>query len=76
MKYLAVLAVLAIVYLVLARQAPVADVTEAMAQADAVPLAQGAREVAPAATSSAKRPIDRTNAVLQQVKERNGDGEF
>lgn len=76
MKYLAVLAVLVIVYLLLAREAPVAEVTEAMAQSEAAPLVQGPREVAPPAGSALKRPIDRTQAVLGQVKARNGDGEF
>jgi hypothetical protein len=28
------------------------------------------------ATSNLRRPIDRTRAVLEQVKQRNGEGEF
>jgi hypothetical protein len=77
MKYLAVLAVLVVIYLVLARESPVAEVTEAVAQSEAAPLTQGPRDPAPATGGSAlKRPIDRTHAVLEQVKARNGDGEF
>jgi hypothetical protein len=77
MRYLALLAVVAIVYFVLARRAPVADVKEAMAQTEVQPLTRGPREVAPVpATSSIKRPLDRTHAVLDQVKARNGGGEF
>jgi hypothetical protein len=30
----------------------------------------------PQGASSVRRPIDRTRAVLEQVKSRNGDGEF
>ena len=37
--------------------------------------AQAAPTAAPT-TSNLRRPIDRTRAVLEQVKARNGDGEF
>ena len=76
MKYLALLVTLVVIYLVLARQTPVAEVKEAMVQSEVVPLSQGAKDPALPANSSLKRPIDRTNEVLSQVKARNGDGEF
>jgi hypothetical protein len=77
MRYLALLAVVAVIYFVLARRSPVTEVKEAMAQtAEVQPLTQGSRDVVPAASNSLKRPIDRTHAVLDQVKTRNGGGEF
>ena len=76
MKYLSILVVLGIVYLVLARQSPVDHVKEAIVQTEAAPLTQGAREPALTAGSALKRPIDRTHEALEKVKTRNGDGEF
>ena len=77
MKYLFLLAIIAIVYFVLARNTPVNSVKEAITQSEAAPLTTGPREpAAPAATSSLKAPLDRTHAVLEQVKQRNGAGEF
>ena len=77
MKYLFLLAAVAVVYLVLARNSPVAAVQEAVAASEAAPLTTGPREpAAPAATSGLKAPLDRTHAVLEQVKARNGAGEF
>ena len=76
MKYLGLLVVLVIIYLVLARQSPVDEVKEAIAQTEAAPLAQGGRDPAPSAGSTLKRPLDRTHEVLGKVKDRNGDGEF
>ena len=77
MKYLFLLAAVAVVYLVLARNSPVAAVQEAVTASEAAPLTTGPREpAAPAATSSLKAPLDRTHAVLEQVKARNGAGEF
>ena len=75
MKYLAILAAVAIVYLVLARQAPVAAVSTAVSQSEVTPLTTGSREVAPANTAL-KRPFDRTHDALNQVQKRNGTGEF
>lgn len=75
MKYLALLAMVAVVYFVIARQAKVTQVKEAVTASEAAPLTQGSREVTPA-TNSLKRPLDRTHEVLNQVKARNGDGEF
>jgi hypothetical protein len=75
MKYVALLAAVAIAYFVLARHAPVVAVTEAVTQPEAAPLTQGPRE--PAAPSNPlKAPLDRTHAVLDQVRQRNGNGEF
>ena len=77
MKYLFLLATVAIVYFVLARNTPVHSVKEAVIQSEVAPLTTGPREpAAPAATSSLKAPLDRTHAVLDQVKARNGTGEF
>ena len=77
MKYLFLLAAVAVVYLVLARNSPVAAVQEAVTASEAAPLTTGPREpAAPAATGSLKAPLDRTHAVLEQVKARNGAGEF
>src|SRR5215213_2444691 len=36
----------------------------------------GATTAPSPATSNLRRPIDRTRAVLEQVKQRNGEGEF
>ena len=77
MKYLFLLAAVAVVYFVLARNSPVAAVQEAVTASEAAPLTTGPSEpAAPAATSSLKAPLDRTHAVLEQVKARNGAGEF
>ena len=77
MKYLFLLAAVAVVYFVLARNTPVDSVKEAVTQSEAAPLTAGPREPAPpAATSSLKAPLDRTHTVLEQVKARNGAGEF
>ena len=77
MKYLFLLAAVAVVYFVLARNSPVTAVQEAVTASEAAPLTTGPREPAPpAATSSLKAPLDRTHTVLEQVKARNGAGEF
>jgi hypothetical protein len=76
MKYLALLAALAVIYYILARESPLDRVQEAVVQTEATPLTQGSREPAPAATTAFKRPFDRTHEVLDAVKARNGNGEF
>jgi hypothetical protein len=76
MKYLGLFVVLVIIYVVLARQAPVAQVKDAIVQTEVAPLTQGGREPAPTAGATLKRPLDRTHEVLANVKARNGDGEF
>jgi hypothetical protein len=75
MKYVAIIAVVAIVYFVLARHTPVAAVQQSISQSEVAPLTTGSREAAPASTSL-KRPFDRTHEVLDQVQKRNGKGEF
>lgn len=83
MKYVFLLATVAGVYFFLIHKAPVAPVVEAVTQQEAAPLTTGPRG-APAASPGnstvssdpLKRPFDRTNAVLEQVKQRNGNGEF
>ncbi|MCE9610003.1 MAG: hypothetical protein K8R23_07315 [Chthoniobacter sp.] len=77
MKYLFLLAAIAVAYFVLARGTPVAPVAQAITASEAAPLTSGPRApAAPAGTNVLKSPIDRTHAVLEQVKPRNGDGEF
>jgi hypothetical protein len=79
MKYLLLLGGVAIIYFVLVRNAPVASVKEAITASEVAPLTTGPRAAAPvpgAPTTSLKSPIDRTHAALDQVKSRNGDGEF
>jgi len=65
MKYVFLLAGVALVYLVLIRHAPISQVKDAMVHPEAADSG-----------INLKRPIDRTNEVLDQVKTRNGDGEF
>ncbi len=68
---------MAVVYLVLARNSPVASVQDAVTASEAAPLSTGPREpAAPAATSALKAPLDRTHAVLEEAQARNGVGEF
>ena len=74
MKYLAILAAIAAAYFLLARDLPVEPVKQAIVQSEAAPLTQGGRT--PDGVTALKRPLDRTQAVLEQVKARNGDGEF
>ena len=77
MKYIALLLGVAAVYYFLARSTPVAPVAQAVTAAEVAPLTTGPRETAaPAGTNALKRPIDRTHEVLNQVKKRNGNGEF
>ena len=83
MKYVFLLATVAAVYFFWARQAPVAPVVDAVTQKELAPLTTGPRGGAtpspaapPRASDPLKRPIDRTREVLQQVKGRNGAGEF
>ena len=75
MKYLWLIGAVAIVYFVLARQAPVAAVQQSVTASEVRPLTTGGREVAPA-TTAFKRPLDRTHEVLEAAKKRNGTGEF
>jgi hypothetical protein len=76
MKYVFLLAAVAVIYFVLIRNAPVAPVLAAITQKEAMPLSTDARPGPSAPSNVLKRPIDRTHAVLEQVKQRNGTGEF
>lgn len=75
MKYVLLLAGVAIIYFILCRAVPVAQVKDAVTASEVAPLTTGGRDAKPAATAL-KRPFDRTNAVLDQAKQRTGDGEF
>lgn len=76
MRIVALLIVVLAVYLYFARQSPVAPVVEQITAQEVVPLTTGPRAGVPTGSSSAARPFQRTDAVLQQVQQRNGDGEF
>ena len=79
MKYIFLLATVAVVYFFLAHRVPVTPVVAEITQQEAVPLTTGPRNpsaVPAVRTNSLKRPIDRTREVLGQVKQRNGTGEF
>jgi len=65
MKYVFLLGGVAIVYFVLIRHAPISQVKEAIVHPEAADT-----------RINVARPINRTNEVLDQVKTRNGDGEF
>ncbi|MEQ1860674.1 MAG: hypothetical protein ABMA13_12135 [Chthoniobacteraceae bacterium] len=78
MKFVGLLAVLAIIYLLVSRQSRSGFATEAMKEADAVvatPRPQAAPPAPPApATTGLRAPIDRTRGVLDQAKQRNSGG--
>jgi len=62
MKYIAVLLIAGATYLFLARQAPVAPAVNAITQASPAP-----------GSDFLKRPLDRTQEVLQQARARADD---
>jgi hypothetical protein len=84
MRFLALIIVIAIIYLVLKHHGPTSSVPEAMREADAVtqttpaptPASPTATAQPAQPTSGLRRPLDRTRNVLDQVKQRNGGGEF
>jgi hypothetical protein len=90
MKYLALLAVLVVIYMVFLRASPMNSVKEAMDQTEMTTLSTGPKAApAPATTATStsapapaknttglRAPITRTHAALDAVKARNGDGEF
>jgi len=82
MKYVFLLTTVAVIYFFIARKAPVAPVVKEITQQEAAPLTSGPAGAPSTAatpgehTNSLKRPIDRTKEVLNQVKQRNGNGEF
>ena len=65
MKYVFLLGAVALVYVVLIRQSPLAQVKQTATQVDSADSGV-----------NLKRPINRTHEVLDQVKKRNGNGEF
>ncbi len=79
MRIVAIVVVLAIVYYIYGRAgdktSPQNRVAEAQAEAAQVmPAPQAAQPPPP--TNSLRAPMDRTRQVLEQVKQRNGNGEF
>jgi hypothetical protein len=77
MRFIAVLAVLAVIYLLLTRRSPVESAKEAAAQTEAIaPTPRPAAPAAAPAPTALRRPVARTRDVLDQVKQRNGAGEF
>ena len=77
MKYLFIVAAVAIICFVFARNTPVKSVTEAVTASAAAPLTADSREPAPPArTNILKAPLDRTHAVLEDAKRRHGAAEF
>ena len=65
MKYVFLLGGVALVYFILIRHAPISKVKDAIVHPEAA-----------GSGINLKRPIDRTNEVVDQVKSRNGNGEF
>ena len=76
MKIIALIAVIACVYLYFSHQTPVAEVAQAVTGKELAPLTSGPKESATAPTNALKRPIDRAHEVLGEVEKRNGAGEF
>lgn len=76
MKYVFLLILVAGVYLFLTRKAPVGSAVKEITQEEAAPLTSGSNNPPAQGTNSLKRPIDRTKEVLNQVKQRNGNGAF
>ena len=82
MRFIALLAVLGILYVILTRHSPADSAKKAVAEAEAVAPAPVARpaptapSAAPAPTTGLRRPIARTREVLGEVKARNGAGQF
>ena len=77
MKYVLMLLAIAAAYYILGRNTPVAPVAKAITAQEVVPLTTGPRAPSPPPESnSLKRPLDRTHTALDQVKRRNGNGEF
>ena len=90
MKYLALLAVLVVIYMVFLKASPVNSVKEAMDQTEMNALSTGPKAAPATATAAAggapapaaqnstglRAPITRTHAALDAVKARNGNGEF
>jgi hypothetical protein len=76
MKYVLLLLGVALIYYFLTRSAPVAPVAQVVTAQEIAPLTTGPRATAAPASTALKRPFERTHAVLDQVQQRNGNGEF
>gem|GEM_PF-3541203 len=82
MRIVALLIVVAIVYLVIARRSPVAPAVDLAEAKESTPVAAATHPAQPPAAPAAqpssglRQPLDRTRSVLDQVKSRNGNGEF
>jgi hypothetical protein len=86
MKYVSLLLGVALIYYVFVRNSHVDPVVKEVTASEVAPLTTGPRETKAAATPQSaagqaahdalKKPLDRTRAVLDQVKQRNGNGEF
>jgi hypothetical protein len=82
MKFIALLLGMAIICVLVVKRAQPSQVAEAMREADAVvqPVSNAPTTPLPAAanrnTTGLRAPLDRTRSVLDQVKQRNGNGEF
>jgi hypothetical protein len=76
MKYVVLLLGIAVIYLILMRSAPIAPAVQAATAQEVAPLTTGPRETTAPASTALQQPLDRTRAALDQVKQRNGDGQF
>ena len=83
MRIVAIVVVLAIVYYIYGRNGDKTSLQNRVADAQAeaaqvMPAPQSAQPPAaqPPPTNSLRAPMDRTRQVLDQVKQRNGKGEF
>jgi len=84
MKLVSLLVGMAIVCLLVVKRAQPSQVAEAMREADAVvqPVKSTSAASTPAGAAAntpstgLRAPLDRTRSVLNQVKQRNGNGEF
>ncbi len=76
MKYVLLLVGIGAIYYFFARSTPVKPVVQTVTAQEVAPLVAGPRATAAPSGSALKRPLDRTHAVLDQVKQRNGNGEF
>ena len=78
MRFAALIIVIAIIYVTFTHWNPADSATEAMKEADAVTQTEEMEVRAQLASpsSSLRAPIDRTRAMLEKVRRRNGDKEF
>jgi hypothetical protein len=82
MRFVALLVAMAIICVLVLKRAQPSQVAEAMSEADAVvaPAGAPAATATPAAAAqsgtSLRAPLDRTRAVLGQVKRQNAEAEY